>query len=40
MNKEYRFDGPTKFRFSKTVESHNHKVRLDVVENVVKGLSQ
>ncbi|MFC1194272.1 transcription-repair coupling factor [Pasteurella multocida] len=34
----YRFDGPTKFRFSKTFEGH--KVRLDFVENLVKGLSQ
>lgn len=34
----YRFDGPTKFRFSKTFEGH--KVRLDFVENLVKGLIQ
>ncbi|EGP05670.1 transcription-repair coupling factor [Pasteurella multocida subsp. gallicida str. Anand1_poultry] len=34
----YRFDGPTKFRFSKTFEGH--KVRLDFVENIVKGLIQ
>ncbi|NBI12668.1 transcription-repair coupling factor [[Haemophilus] felis] len=31
--KVYRFDGPTKFRFTKTFESH--KVRLDFVERLI-----
>lgn len=34
--KTYRFDGPTKFRFSKTFESH--KVRLDFVENLINQI--
>ncbi|WP_424405382.1 transcription-repair coupling factor [Pasteurella sp. PK-2025] len=33
----YRFDGPTKFRFTKTFESH--KVRLDFVENLMAQIS-
>lgn len=35
--KVYRFDGPTKFRFTKTFDSY--KVRLDFVENLVAALA-